>query len=84
MNKLYLIQYTLKNDPILVPRIKTLGTWMNYFPQSWIVKTHLNAQEIYEKISVDLEKDRILIMELDKINYWGIMPKEAWNFLKNG
>lgn len=82
MNRIYIIQYDIKEDAIIKERIKSLGTWMNYFPKSWIIESSLLAKEIYEKISVDYEKDRILIMELNKSNYWGVMPKEAWDWIQ--
>lgn len=83
MNRIYIIQYDVKDDSILKERIKSLGTWMNYFPKSWVVESNLSAKEIYGKISVDFEKDRILIMELQKSNYWGVLPKKAWEWIQN-
>lgn len=82
MNHIYIIQYVIKEDSIIKERIKSLGTWMNYFPKSWIIESSLSAKDIYEKISIDYEKDRILIMELNKTNYWGVMPKEAWDWFQ--
>ena len=82
MKKIYLIQYTLKEDSILVDRIKSLGPWMSYFSKSWIVESDLlTAKAIYDRISQNYETERILIMELNKSNYWGVMPKEAWEWL---
>ena len=81
MNRIYLIQYDSKDDSILKDRIKSLGTWMNYFPKSWIVESNLTAKQIYENISPDYKNDRILIMELKKGNYWGVMPREAWDWI---
>ena len=81
MKKIYLIQYSIEEDSKIRERIKLFGTWMSYFPRSWIIESELTAKEIYEKISVDHEKDRILIMELNKNNYWGVMPKEAWEWI---
>ena len=81
MSRIYFIQYDSKDDSILIDRIKSLGTWMNYFPKSWVIESNLSAKQIYENISAGYEKDRILIMELNKGNYWGVMPKEAWNWI---
>ena len=82
MSRIYIIQYDVKEDSVIKDRIKTLGTWMNYFPKSWVIESDLTAKQIYDKISVDYEKDRFFIMELNKNNYWGVMPKEAWDWIK--
>lgn len=81
MNRIYLIQYDSKDDSVLIDRIKSLGTWMNYFPKSWIIESNLSSKQIYNNISAGFEKDRILIMQLEKSNYWGVMPKEAWDWI---
>jgi len=83
MNRIYLIQYDSNDDSVLKDRIKSLGTWMNYFPKSWIVESELSAKEIYNSISEGYEKDRVLIMELKNSNYWGVMPKNAWEWIIN-
>ena len=81
--KIYLIQYNIKEDSAISERIKSLGAWMHYFEGSWIVASELNAKEIYEKISVDYKNERFLIMELKKDNFWGVMPKDAWDWIQN-
>lgn len=81
MDKIYLIQYKVKEDSVLKERIKSLGAWMHYFESSWIVASSLTAKQIYEKISVDYDKERFLIMELSKENYWGVLPRDAWDWI---
>lgn len=81
MKRIYLIQHNIIDDSVFQERIKTLGTWMSYFPKSWIVESDLKAADIYKIISQDYEKQWILIMELNKTNYWGVMPNEAWDWL---
>lgn len=85
MNQVYIIQFSVvKDEAILVERIKALGRWMSYFSNSIIVESGLTStKEIYEKISLGFEKDRILIIELKKTSYWGVMPQDAWNWLKS-
>ena len=82
MNRIYLIQFKMNDDSILIERIKSLGRWMNYFGHSWIVQTTLSAQDIYNKLSVDYEKESIFIIELDTKNYWGRMETTVWEWLK--
>jgi hypothetical protein len=82
MNRIYLIQFKAADDSILIDRIKSLGPWMNYFGHSWIVQTTLSAQEIYNKLSVNYEKESIFVIELDPKNYWGRMDTTVWDWLK--
>jgi hypothetical protein len=83
MKKLYIIQYDIKEDQKMVERIKTLGPWMKYFPQSMIVQTSLTDKEICDKLSVDYPNTRILIFELNSSQYYGWLPNEAWEWLKD-
>lgn len=83
MKKNYIIQYDIDDDEILKDRIKELWPWINYFPKSFIVSSDSEkAKEIYDKISTGYDKNRILIIELVKDNYWGVMPTKAWEWLK--
>lgn len=87
MKKLYIIQYDIKNDLKMVERIKTLGAWMKYFPQSMIVYTAFSTKQIYEKLTVDYPNTRILVFRLDNSGdyerYYGWLPQEAWEWLKD-
>jgi hypothetical protein len=83
MNKLYLIQYDIKNEEKIVERIKAIGSWMKYFPQSIIIHTHLTAEQINERIKHEYPSTRILIIKLDKSDYYGWMPTEAWDWLRD-
>ncbi len=82
MNRIYLIQYKVSDDSILKDRIKSFGSWMNYFGHSWIIQSDLSAQAIYNKLSVGYAKDSIFIIELDPSNYWGRMDTKVWDWLK--
>lgn len=81
MSDLYIIQYDIKEDQKVVERIKALGSWMKYFPQSMIVQTSLSPKEIYDRLSVDYESERFLIFKLEK-RYYGRLPTDAWDWLK--
>ena len=81
-NKIYLLQFKVNDDKILVSRIKLLFTsWMNYFGHSWIIQTPLSAKEIYDKLSVGYENDSMFIIEL-KADHWGRMDPKVWDWLK--
>ena len=82
MNHIYNIQSNIKDDSIFIEKVKSLGVWLKYFPNGIIVKSELSAQQIYEKISIGYETEWIFISEINKSNYWGVLPKTAWDWIK--
>ena len=49
MKKLYLIQY--RNHSVSIEeKIKSLGSWIKYFSDNWIVESELSSKDIYEKL----------------------------------
>jgi|JI9StandDraft_2_1071091.scaffolds.fasta_scaffold131317_2 hypothetical protein len=82
MKKIYLIQHNLSNNSIIELRIKSLGSWVKYFSENWIVETELSSKEIYQKLSVGFEQDSFMIIQLDNNNYYGRMNTTLWDYLK--
>lgn len=82
MAKVYLIQYNISEDSTLKERIKALGAWMSYFDGFWLVESDKTIQEIYDIISDENKETRILILEITISNYWGWMPKDAWEWIE--
>ena len=82
MKKTYLIQTSIKENEAFNERIKSLGTWLKYFSDNWIIESTLSAQEIYNKLSVGHDKDSIFVIELNVNNYWGRMNTKVWDYLK--
>lgn len=82
MNRLYIIQTDIKNNEVFNQRLKSLGGWMRYFSDNWIIESPLSAKEIYNQISVGYENESIFIIEIQKNNYWGRMNKTVWDFLQ--
>lgn len=86
MNK-YLISYDLKNKSIkdyqtLFSSIKSVGPWWHYLDSTWIVKTNLNSQQIWNMLGSHLLKnDYILVVKIDSLDTWGWLPRDAWNWL---
>ncbi len=83
MKKVYLIQYNISDNSIFENRVKSLGDWVKYFSDNWIVTSELTAKEIYEKITEGYESKSILVMELPTSNYYGRMNTKVWDFLKS-
>jgi hypothetical protein len=88
MNK-YLITYDLKNKNIenyenLYVAIKGVGSWWHYLDSTWIVKTNLNSQQIWNILAPHLFKnDHILVVKIDSFDKWGWLPQNAWNWLNS-
>lgn len=83
MKKVFLINYKVDNDSIVKDRIKSLGPWLNYFPNSWLVESDLSAKQIYEKLSDGYQDERFLIVKIDTKEKWGYLPKSAWEWFSN-
>lgn len=81
MKKTYLIQYNIPEDLNLKERIKALGSWMSYFNGFWLVETEKSTKEIYEILLNENTETRILILEITINDYWGWMPKDAWEWI---
>jgi hypothetical protein len=84
MKKFVIIIYNVEgSDQSIRDNIKLLGDWFNYFQGSWLVITSLGVKEIYNQIGTNKSGDRFLVMEVDLKTYWGILPSEAWDWLKS-
>lgn len=82
MKKVYLIQYNSVDNQLFENKVKSLGEWVKYFSDNWIVSSELSAQEIYDKITEGFENKSIIIIEMSTENYYGRMDPKIWNFLK--
>jgi hypothetical protein len=82
MKKVYLIQYHNVDNQLFENKVKSLGEWVKYFSDNWIVSSELSAQEIYDKITEGFENKSIIIIEMSTENYYGRMDPKIWNFLK--
>ena len=82
MKKIYIVNYSSKvSESVINDKIKSLGDWFNYFPNSFLLFSSSSVQTIYNNIATNLPEDRFLILEIDLKDYWGWLPKEAWEWL---
>lgn len=81
MKKIYLIQYNSPNE-IIEKRLKSLGDWVKYFSDNWLVSSEKNSEEIYELLTDGLDKQSIIIIEIKPTNYYGRMNVKVWDFMK--
>lgn len=82
MKKIYLIQFKSSDSLAFESKVKSIGSWVKYFDDNWIVETTLSSKEIYDKISVGNEDKSIFIIQIDSSNYWGRMNSKLWDYLK--
>lgn len=82
MKKVYLIQFNSSDSLAFENKVKSLGSWIKYFGDNWIVETTLSAKEIYDKLTVGSDDKSIFIIQLDTSNYWGRMNSKLWDYLK--
>lgn len=56
-----------RDDYEITSRIKSLGAWAHFMPDSFLVKTSLTAQEILAQLKEHVEdKDMIFVVKVDK------------------
>lgn len=66
----------------LYESIKSLGDCRHYLESTWLVDTQLNADMIYKRLESNIDKnDSILIVNFGT-DYWGFLPKDAWEWIK--
>lgn len=84
--KKFLITYDLKtqnwNYTGFHNALQNVGPWWHYLQTSWIVKTHLTAQQVYERLAPFLSKsDNILVVEIVPGSKFGWLPQDAWTWI---
>lgn len=88
MNK-YIITYDLKNSPArnygnLILAIKNIGPWWHYLESTWIIKTDLNAGQIWNCLYTHINgNDRLLIVKIEPYDKGGWLTKDAWDWLNS-
>lgn len=61
--------------------IKSAGYWWHHLESTWLVQTSNGPKYWYEKLEPYLDSnDHLLIIEV-KNNYWGTLPKRAWEWI---
>lgn len=65
----------------LYESIKSCGAWWHYLGSTWLVDTHLRAEEIFSRLQSHLDaNDRMLIVGVTQ-DYQGWLTQEAWNWI---
>ena len=83
-----IVSYDLKEIRDYTPfyeMLKKQGTtsWWHYLSSTWLLSTVRTPKEVAEAIKPYMgAKDFLLVGEFDRNNYFGWMPKEAWEWIK--
>jgi hypothetical protein len=80
MNKLYFIQYP-EIDVTLDSKVKSLGKSMQV-GKGWVVQSTLDAKAIHAFLIQHNPSMTIVILGLDKDNYYGRFAKDLWTLFK--
>lgn len=85
--EMLIVVYALTGVPSaysqLYEALNNLGMWSRYIPNMWIIDTEKTPSEMYEAIKPHLlTADHVFIGTLQD-GYWGSLPKDAWDWLKN-
>jgi hypothetical protein len=87
----YLISYDLnkkdKNYDGVFQAIKDSSvagtTWWHYLDSTWIIKSNISVQQVYDKIKPETDdNDNFIIIEVIN-NKQGWLPQKAWDYLNN-
>ena len=84
---IYAINYDLKRPgqdyDALYTAIKSCGAWWHYLGSTWLVDTSLNAQEIWDRLAPNVDKnDRVLVIRVTR-DYQGWLPRKAWDWINS-
>ena len=65
----------------LYEAIKQSRKWWHYLDSTWIVITHENSQQIWDRLRKHVDKnDYMLIIEV-RDNVQGWLPENAWDWI---
>lgn len=85
MAKAYAINYDLRAPGRDYSGLyEAIKKYTNLHPveSTWLVVTNESASDIWNRISKHLDKnDLALIIDVRK-NYYGVLPKEAWDWIE--
>ena len=86
----YVITYSknsiLKNYNPLYGAIKGISSaWWHHLNNTWIIKTHLNSNDISNQLNRHIETDdKLLIIQVfPNSDFSGWLTQDAWDWLNN-
>ena len=85
---LYAITYDIsdskKDHTEFFNKIKSLGGWMHYIEDTWIISTqkYPTAEQIFAELRplIDKAEDYVFVARIDLTDTQGWLPKKAWEW----
>ena len=84
----YLINYDPKDSDLdytpFFDKIKELGSWQHPLEYTWFVKVEdsISANDLYLEFKPLIsERDRILIIKVDRVHKQGWLSRSFWNWI---
>lgn len=84
----YIISYDLKgvgtDYSVLYEAIKSVGEWQHPLESTWVVKSDLNQNQIYDKLKPAMDAiDQVLIFRIYPRERQGWLAKSFWEWMHN-
>ncbi len=83
---LYMVSYDLRKkgkDYIgLYEQLKNSPGWAHYLGSTWLISTNEQPKDLYERLSAHLDRSDYILIAPFSGNYYGVLPKEAWEWIK--
>lgn len=85
--KVLLVSYDLRQPSReyskLYEILKNSPKWWHYLESTWLILTNDTPKQLFDKLNAALDSDdHILILEITKRNYWGVLAKDAWQWIE--
>lgn len=83
---MYVVAYDLrkkgKNYIGLYEQLENSEGWCHYLKSTWFISTKESPELLYKRLAAHLdENDYLFIMEFNR-KYYGKLPDDAWNWIK--
>ena len=83
----YLVAFNLRTRSqdysMFFAGLQTRRRWLNFIDNAWLVETDETSQQLAERLNMYLgDNDYLLVMQVTN-DYYGFMPKTAWEWLES-
>jgi hypothetical protein len=77
------IEFSRERTRNLNPVLDSLGEWVQYASNSWVVKTEVSGEALRDRVKDHVgEYCFILVAILDTKGTWGVLPMSVWDWFK--
>jgi hypothetical protein len=83
----YLVAYELrqkkKNYVGLFEQLKNSPGWAHYLGSTWLISTNEQPKDLHKRLSAHLDKNDYILISQFSNNYYGTLPEDAWEWIRN-